>query len=236
MASFDPKDQLQAYRRWEAVSFDQPAPSPPTTPATDEAAPLQPAVPPRPFEETPLNAIPLPTAEDIERIENDAHVAGYTRGHEEGHAAGLAEIATTAARIGAFADQLTRALGEFDQQVGEHVLALALEVASQVMRSSIKAQPELILPIIREALAALPLHHGPVVMHINPDDGATVREHLGDQFAQGGWHIVEDRDITAGGCYITAGSSEIDAAVETRWQRVLDAIGCTSEWLEGRQP
>ena len=38
----------------------------------------------------------------------------------------------------------------------------------------------------------------------------------------------------AGGCRIESGTSEVDATLSTRWQRVLDTIGSSSDWLEGK--
>ena len=58
------------------------------------------------------------------------------------------------------------------------------------------------------------------------------RLHLGEQLAHNGWRIIEDGNITAGGCRVEAGASEVDATLETRWRRVLDAIGTSGEWLE----
>jgi flagellar assembly protein FliH len=112
------------------------------------------------------------------------------------------------------------------------VLDLALEVASQVIRSTITAKNETLLPVIREAITALPLHHGNVMLHLNPTDASMVREQIGEQLAQTGTKIVDDTEITIGGCLIKAGTSEIDATLETRWKRVIEAIGSEPrEWL-----
>ncbi len=58
-------------------------------------------------------------------------------------------------------------------------------------------------------------------------------DHLKDQLAHTNAHIVSDNTVTSGGCYIKAGNSEIDATMETRWRRVLEAIGVkASEWTK----
>ena len=59
-----------------------------------------------------------------------------------------------------------------------------------------------------------------------------MRQHLGEQFAQTGTQIIEDNTITPGGCQLLAGASEVDASIETRWKRVLEAIGTEPQaWL-----
>jgi flagellar assembly protein FliH len=100
--------------------------------------------------------------------------------------------------------------------------------------TALKVQPERLLPIIREALAALPLHHGPVTLSVHPDDAPLVREHLGEYFSHGGGRIQEDPDIAPGGCRLQAGNSEVDASLPTRWRRILEGIGVTPEWLDAQ--
>jgi flagellar assembly protein FliH len=230
MAGYIPKEHLDAYRSWQVESFDPPEPEP--------AAPPEPDEPEMVDDGSELVAsMGLPTAEDIERIHNEAHLSGYQagfeEGREEGYRTGLEAAQAEAQRIAALADNVESALAALDQSVADQVLGLALEVAHQVLRGTVAARPEGLLPVVREALAALPLHHGHVSLHVNPEEAEIVRHHLGDQFAHSGWRFVEDREIQAGGCFVRAGSSEVDATLETRWQRVLEAIGADpGAWQE----
>ena len=112
------------------------------------------------------------------------------------------------------------------------VLDLALEVASQVIRGTVATRSEALLPVIREAISALPLHHTHVLLHLNPADASVVREQIGEQLTLTGTQIIDDAAISQGGCLLKAGTSEIDATIETRWKRVLEAIGSEPrEWL-----
>lgn len=229
MPGYIPKEQLDAYRRWQADSFDAPAP------AFQPALP-EPAAPPFEDDSVPVAGIGLPTAEDIERIHNEAQQAGYQagfgEGRQEGYQAGLAAAQGEVERMKALADNLQTALAGIDQALADEVLALALEVSAQVLRGTVKALPEALLPVIREAIAALPINHEQLALYLNPADADTVREQLGETFSQSGWRIVEDRGIEAGGCLLKAGSSEVDATLATRWKRVLEAIGTDpSSWL-----
>ncbi|MBK8523037.1 MAG: flagellar assembly protein FliH [Betaproteobacteria bacterium] len=220
MSGFIPKEKLTAYQRWEVAAFDEAeaaaASRNTAIPKTTEPAP--PAEP----------AIPLPTAEDIERIHSEAQQAGYTVGYEEG----LGEARAQAEKISALVENLGHSLQQLDQDIAEELLAVAVEIAGQVLRQSLKIKPELVLPIVREAVAALPMHHGHPALFMNPADAALVRTHLGEQLAHNGWRILEDSTIEPGGCRIESGASEVDATLQTRWRRVLDAIGTTGEWLE----
>ncbi len=232
-SGFIPKEKLSAYERWELATFDEGESSGKLSPADYvEQAPAAAA-------EHPAETVALPTAADIERMHNEAyeagHAAGLDAGHAEGREAGLAEAREEASRLAALGDNLALQLQQLDQSVAEELLAVAVEIASQVVRQSLRIQPDLILPVVREAVAALPLHHGHPALYLNPADAMLVRTHLGEQLTHNGWRIIEDAGITAGGCRIESGASEVDATLETRWRRVLEAIGTSGEWLEQRE-
>ncbi len=78
------------------------------------------------------------------------------------------------------------------------MLAVAVEIASQVLRQSLRVKPELLLPVVREAVAALPMHHGHPALFMTPADAALVHTHLGEQLAHNGWRILEDSTIEPG--------------------------------------
>ena len=228
MAGVIPKKDLMAYQRWSANSFET---KPMATKVANQSAPETSGH----IEEEIITTMGLPTAADIERINENARNEGYQAGFEEGRQAGeqaqAAAMASELARLSGLISNLQDAIASMDQTIGEQVLDLALEVASQVIRGTIKVQNDVLLPLIREAISALPLHHGHVMLHLNPADALTIREQIGDQLQQTGTQIVDDVTITPGGCSLKAGTSEIDATIETRWKRVLEAIGTEPiEW------
>lgn len=206
-----PEESLTAWQRWELGSFDQKKASPAVSPKSAAAG-------------------SLPTAADVERIHLDAHKQGYDAGYEEGTARARME----AMRLHTLVEHLDAALGEFDQQVAEELLRLALEVARQVVRQTIAARPTMILEVVREALTQLPHQHAALYLH--PEDASLVRSYLGDQLSHLGHRIFEEASIARGGLRMEAGGSHLDASVETRWKRVIEGMGATSDWIEPEQP
>lgn len=225
MSGFIPKEKLTAYERWELAALDEDERAAQAGQALQETATVTVETEPE---------IALPTAEDIERIHREAHEAGFAAGHAEGYEAGCAEARKEAERIGALCANLREQLQTLDQQIAEGLLDLAIEIARQVLRQSLKLKPELLLPTVREAISALPLHHAHPALYLHPQDAALVRQQLGEQLNHHGWRILEDSSLTPGGCRIESGASEVDATLETRWRRVLEAIGTSAEWLEER--
>ena len=231
-----PKEKLAGFQRWQIGSFDQPGVSAPSTatPATNPETSL-PAAQPADSSAGTLE-IPFPTADELARINEEARIEGYQAGHAEGFAAGEAKASAQSADqlavLSALVGNLQVSLAHLDQEIAEQLLDLGLEVAAQIVRSSLSVNREMLLPTIREAIAELPFHHGTVTLHLNPDDAASLKDILKEQLAHIGAHIVADASLASGGCQIKAGSCEIDASIETRWRKTLEAIGAKPrEWL-----
>jgi flagellar assembly protein FliH len=234
MAGFIPKERLAGYQRWQVASFDQPASQASPETSTPTFA--------RPIDESKSNTgetiveMPFPTADALEKINEEARTEGYRVGYEEGRAAIESELAKTTdeqiQQLCAIVGNLHVSIAHLDQNIADQLLDLGLEIAAQVLRGSLSVQRELLLPMIREAIAELPFHHGAISLHLNPEDASALRTLLSEQLAHTGAHIVPDSNISAGGCQITAGNCGIDASIETRWKRVVEAIGVNSrEWL-----
>ncbi len=237
MSDGTPRDKVPAYQRWQVTVFDRPATGIPAAgPPADSAPPPQApaAASPEPAEQTDAAAeaaVARPTDEEIERVVAEAHAAGHAAGYAAGQAEGLGDARAEAAKLAIVLDNLRQAVAGIEQEIADHLLALAIEIANQVMRQSLRLQPELILPLVREAMTALHPHQGQPQLFLHPDDAALVRARLGEQLAHGNWRISDDSTLTAGGCRVELGASEVDATVETRWRRVIEAIGVNPEWL-----
>ena len=197
------KEGRTAYQRWELDSFDAPS-------------------------QQPHTATMLPTADQLERLHQQAHDEGYAAGRS----AGSARVAAEAERLRQIVATLTEASQQFDQRLADELLELALAISRQVMRQTIKLRPEAILAVVNEVLGQLPLSHQRAHLILHPEDVELVRASLGDRIKQSGWEILENPQIGRGGCRLEATECEIDATLESRWQRVVSAIGSEHAWIE----
>ncbi len=180
--------------------------------------------------------VKLPTAEELERVHYDAHREGYDAGHREGYAAGYAsgqsQAQAEAQHLRQLGDGLESALKSLEQELGQEMLALSLDVAKQMLRQALRVKPELLLPVIRNAMESLPQNTQHPHIHLHPEDAALVRELLGAELSHAGWRIVEDPRLTRGGCLIETSTVEVDASLPSRWQRLAAALGQDSSWLD----
>jgi flagellar assembly protein FliH len=230
MSGIIPKEKSSTFQRWHIGAFDQPRPEPTALPQAQQ----EPETP-----EPEIVSIPqvsLPSAEDVERIFEEARTSGYQEGYDAGLAAGqeagAAAVDAEIHRFSQLATNLQQAIGHLEQDVADQLLSLATEIASQMLRGTLSVKQDVLVPIIREAISALPIHHTHLTVRLNPEDASRIRAQMGDQLAQTGTQIVEDPEIAVGGCLVRAGASEVDATTATRWRRVLEAIGAEpQEWL-----
>ncbi len=219
-----------AYRTWQPPDFGVPRPetenADPLAEAEIESLPPETPPEPPPVEVQDEPEFKLPTAEEIEEIYESSRKSGYDAGYEEGTARGRVE----AMQLHGLVENLDQALQNFDGEVAEQLLDLAVEIARHLLRRELKAVPEAVLDTVREALQQFPQNNA--MIHMHPQDGALVRDYLSEQLAHLGHRIVDDDSVSRGGCRIEASGSELDATLETRWKRIMANLG-REDGLEG---
>lgn len=236
MSNVIPKEKQSAYQRWEMESFgDEPA-----------------------FRNNGMENERLQTAAGVaaekerladiaRKIDEDraqAHAEGYaagmaegrTAGIEDGRAAGLAEGRAQAEEEKEALRQIAETFGtevaRANELIAVDMLDLSLDLAKAMLKTALKIQPELVVPIVREAIHYLPTLQQPALLHLHPEDAAIVATHMNDEINTAGWRIVEDVHMDRGGCRVETATNQIDATAPTRWQRIAAALGKESDWLE----
>lgn len=194
-------------------------------------APAQPVLQPR-----PAPPKPKPDPAELDRLREAARTAGlaqgreqgFAEGHAQGHAAGLAageaELREQAAQLQALAGALPGALQAAHDEVAQAVVALALDIARQVVHRSLETKPELLLPLVRELLHREPALQGDPRLLLHPLDAELVNRQLGSELDAAGWQVRPDDTVSRGGCLVQASSGTCDASLETRWARVQAAL------------
>ena len=198
-----PKEQLTAWQRWEVPAFDS-------------------------HIEQRVSAGTLPTADQLEQIQKQAHDEGYQAGYSEGSR----RAAEEAQRMAGLLNALTAELQQVDQDVAQDLLNLALEVAKQMLHSTLKTKPEVLLNVVRDAIGSLPHFSQDAHLVLHPADAELVRNGMGEHLTHSGWKIFEDTQMERGGCRVETAHSQIDASLATRWKHIAASIGQDNSWME----
>lgn len=213
------------WQRWQMDSLD------PRTAlqAMVHESPAEPAPPPIDFEA--LEAM-------REGARKEGYAQGYTQGqtqgygdgHREGYARGLEGARNEATRLHGLAENFRQALAGVDQEVSDALVSLALDVARQLVRSRVEDDPEVLLPAVRELLTSEPALSGSPCLLLHPEDVGLIEAHMQGELEAAGWTLRADPSVARGGCIASADSGERDARLETRWTRVVKAMGRDDPW------
>ncbi len=119
---------------------------------------------------------------------------------------------------------LPDALRRAEAELANAILALALDVARQVVHRTLHAEPEWVLALVQDLLHAEPALQGEPRLLLHPDDVALVQNSMGNELQRAGWQVRADDEIVRGGCRVQSASGERDATLQTRWKNVTAAL------------
>lgn len=222
-ARFIPREEISAVSAWRFANVDG-------TPHPEDI----PEPPPAPTPEA-IEA-------DMEAVRQSAHETGYAQGHADGHAAGSQEVRDALAEparrateqaVQRFDEVLSALNGQLNQLQGhmaQTVLAMACELARQVVRRELGTGVQSIQPLVTEAIALLVGDSLPATVRLHPDDLAALEAGWLNMPEPGGPRFIADDTITPGGCMVQGKGSKVDATVEQRWARAAANLGLTSTW------
>jgi len=220
-----------AWQRWEMQSLTTPASRRTAARPANDAAPATAPRPPAPSLDEKLLArlrIDARTSGEAEGRRQgwaQGHSEGLIAGHTEGRAEGLALASAHAEELRALTHSLPVALRRAEAEMSDALVALALDVARQVVHHSLAVDPGWIVSLVQQQLHAEPALQGEPRLLLHPEDVILVRSSLGHELQAAGWQLRADETITRGGCRVQCAGSEVDATLETRLARVTAALG-----------
>lgn len=218
MSEAQAKGRLTAWQRWELDSFGETAvPRAPRLTAEQKAAAEQ-------------LRLAMDQARELGRQEG--HAEGLELGRQAGYQDGLRRAEGERAQLLALLSGLSTEFGRVHETTADAMLDLALDISKAMLKNELAVNPSLVLPVVQDALAEFAVVVQPAQLLLNPADADLVRRHLQDALAESGWRLREDPHIAAGGCIAETGTNQIDATMQTRWQRIAAALGKQDDWQE----
>lgn len=176
-------------------------------------------------------------AQGLKAGTDEGYKAGHQQGHEAGFAAGLAsgreQAQQEAAQIQALAQECATSLASIEAEMGQALIALAVRIAEQVLHSTLDAQPEKILDVVRDIAQGDIGRDALLTLRVNPADQELIQSYLETDPDAGNWRLKPDASITRGGCIAETALGSIDATLQTRWQRVSASLGHKTTLTDG---
>jgi flagellar assembly protein FliH len=183
-----------------------------------------------------------------ESVRENGFQAGFVSGVAQGRAEAEAELQQKmtdflAAQVRESAQQLAQLfdsaqhqLADNHQTVAQGVLELSCELARQVLRQELSLNPNVLMPVIREALELLGAEHRSAVVRMNPVDVDVLEGLLASEFAGMSLTLRSDPALLPGGCIVESAGMVVDASLQKRWQRAVATLGLTNAWEDTYEP
>ena len=177
-----------------------------------------------------------------ESSRREGYALGFEQGFEQGRAQAMAEgerkvsdyaqgqgkeAAQRFARLIASAEQQ---LGDSQQVMAKGVLELACALARQVLRHELSVNPNVLQPVIREALSVLAVDIKTATVRLHPQDLDVLQQVLANEFSGMALSLIADAAIEPGGCVVASAGTVIDGTLGTRWRRTVANLGLEEPW------
>lgn len=120
-------------------------------------------------------------------------------------------------------ESLAKPFADLDESVSIQLAGLVRTLTEQLVRREINRDQTVIATLVEEGLAALPVAGSDVRISVNPDDAAFMNEYMQDR-TDIDYRIHSDATLTRGECRIETDFSGIDATLETRLNRMVEAM------------
>ena len=163
-----------------------------------------------------------------------ARQAGYQDGYRDGLVAldGFKQgfAAQTTAQIGTLLQSLGAELDGLQQDMARSLAIAATQLARQIVRSELDANPALVAAVAQEAIDTLLLSAKHITLRVHPDDQPFVAQGAADVLAARGARLLADAAMSRGGVLVESDIGVIDASVEARWRRAAASLGCDEGW------
>jgi flagellar assembly protein FliH len=177
--------------------------------------------------------------EQLKLVLEKGYRDGYDRGVKDGNQYGLNMAMETLEvqrrALIHLAETFKSTLDEHSEDFANEVVGLALDIAKAMTKKHFQIDRQAIIPVVREAIEALPLVKKPLQLFVNPQDAQLVTKLIEKEFSDIGWSVVERPEIDRGGCMIESQFNTVDANNAVRWKHIAQALGHTNLWHETEQ-
>lgn len=169
-----------------------------------------------------------PSAKEIECIRQAAFEEGKSQGFEKGRVEGLkagtADVEIKLAEATQFITVLNQSLQEQDRELERSLVALSAEIARSIIRRELKIDSTTLVSLVNEVLSFVDEGLRQVKVYLNPDDLLAFKAYLEKESNTARWHLLENRSLSPGGCFVETATCHLDLTVENRIKLLVDKI------------
>lgn len=209
------------------------------------------------IEDVPRSGKPKPmTADELQKIADQAQQEGYADGFKEGMEKGLKQGETKGIQLGeqkaynetkaqlenekhrfeTIANQLFIPMQHQDKAIENKLVTMVMALSKALLSQEITQHPTTLLAIVERALAALPVGSTNIRVYVNEDDAKLLESVV--PAVHRDWQLIDDNSLASGGCRVETKESLVDYSLETRLAEYIQEVdtlaSATSEDIENK--
>lgn len=167
-----------------------------------------------------------PTAESIERIEQQAWAEGDARGYRDGLQRGADEVARRVAALDSLIAALAKPLAQQDAAIAAALQRTAWTLGEVLARTQLRHDPQTVTQLVHEAVAALAAPADSVILQVAPAQHAALAAALQQNPPVQPWRLEANPALQPGDCKAIGLQATADATLAARLgelaERLLD--------------
>ena len=158
--------------------------------------------------------------EEAEYIKQSAYQEGFNAGIQQAQA----DLENFRNTVGAFLGAEDRVFNE----IAPNILVIAMEIAQKIIKTEVKADPQIVMDTILDVLKTLSKNEPKIVLRVNPLQVQYIKDTLPEEVRLLGMEtklsILSDEGITEGGCIVETNNGIVDASIEAQLEIVQNAL------------
>ncbi len=162
----------------------------------------------------------IPTLKELEEIRQAAQDEGQRQGYQQGLAQAQDEINAEKQKIAQVLQVLNEPLMVVSEVVEKDLVELCKHVMQALLKREYEQKPEELLGVIKRARAELMQPSLQLVIHMNPEDIACVRNAASANDLVN-CQLVEDQTLGRGDCMVNTDQGRMDATLYHRIEALV---------------
>ena len=158
-------------------------------------------------------------------LEEEANQRGYAKGLKQGYETGYQEANQERQLLVEAAHTIEQTFEQFKIQLADKLLDLALLTSKKILADTLELHPDNAGLLLQQMLDGMQLDPQHITLRANANTLRTLEKQLGTHATLSHIRLVEDTHQVGNGFVLQHPEGEVDASLQTRWLRVIEALG-----------
>lgn len=160
-------------------------------------------------------------------IEREAYEKGFSQGEKNGFELGNQRVEILIQHFKNLLEEMIQKREELFESFKKDLVKVVLVVTKRIIHRELSLSPEIIEETLQRAFRYI-VNSQQIIIHLNPLDYKYISSHpsvlsfIGKSLNE--IKLIEDQNITRGGCYLETSFGDVDATIESQFSKIESFI------------